>query len=72
MNVNFKVENSIENFSINEKKDIVNIRDVEDNHRINFMFFKKNEINKTFNEFRYNNIDKHNKNCMHVFVIVVF
>ena len=71
VNVNSEIENSAENFSINERKDIINIRSVEDNYRINFMFFKKNEINKTFNEFYYDDIDKHSKNYIHVFVIVI-
>ena len=72
MNVIFEVENLTESFSINERKNIVNIKCVEDNHRINFMFIKENEINKTFDEFHYNDIYKHSKDCIHVFIIVVF
>ena len=71
VNVSFEIKNSAEDFLINERKNIVNIRNVEDNYCINFVFFKKNEINKTFDEFYYNDIDKHNKDCIHVFVIVV-
>ena len=71
VNVNLEIENSAENFSINKRKGTVNIRSVENNHRISFVFFKKNEINRTFDEFRYDDIDKHNKNCIHVFVIAV-
>ena len=71
VNVNFEVENSTEDFPVNKRKSIINIRSVEDSHRINFVFFRKNKINKTFDEFRYDDIDKHNKNCIHVFVIAV-
>ena len=41
INVNFEVENLTECFSIVKKKNIINIEDVEDNHRINFTFFEK-------------------------------
>ena len=71
VNVSFEIENSIKNFLVNERKNIINIRNVENNYRINFMSFKKNEIYKTFNGFCYNNINKHNKYCIHIFVIVV-
>ena len=71
VNINLEVENSVENFSINERKNIVNIRNVEGSHRINFMFFKENKIIKTFDKFCYNDINKHSKDCIYVFVIVV-
>ena len=71
MNVNSEIENSIKDFSVNKIKDIINIKNVKNNYRINFVFFKENEINKTFDEFHYDNINKHSKDCIHVFVIVV-
>ena len=71
VNVNFEIENSIINFLINKRENIINIQSVEDNHRINFVFTEKNEINKIFNEFYYNNINRYNKDCIYVFVIAV-
>ena len=41
VNVNFEVENSIKRFSINEKKSIINIKNVKNNYCINFAIFKK-------------------------------
>ena len=41
VNVNFKVEDSTECFSISERRSIINIKNVESNHCINFAVFKK-------------------------------
>ena len=71
VNVNFEVKNSAECSLISERKNIINIKSVESNHRINFAIFKKNEINETFNEFCYDNVNKHIENRVYVFAIVI-
>ena len=71
VNVDLEVEDSTECFSINEKRNIINIKSVESNHRINFAIFKKNKINETFSEFCYDNLNKHDENRVHVFAIVI-
>ena len=71
INVDFEVEDSTERFSISERKNITNIKSVESSHCINFAIFKENEINETFNKFRYDNVNKHNENCVYIFAIVV-
>ena len=71
VNVDLKVENSTECFSINERKSIINIKSVESNYRINFATLKKNEINEIFSEFYYDNVNKHDENRVYVFAIVI-
>ena len=71
MNVDLEVEDSTECFLISERKSIINIKSVESNHCINFAIFKKNEINEAFNEFCYNNVDKHDESRVYVFAIVI-
>ena len=41
VNVNFEVEDSIKYFSINKRKDIINVKSVKSNYCINFAIFKK-------------------------------
>ena len=72
INVSFEVENSTECFSISKRKNIINIKSVESNYRINFAIFKKNEINETFNEFYYDNVNKHDESRVYVFAIIIF
>ena len=67
-----EVENSIKRFSISEKKSIINIKNVESNHRINFAILKKNKIHKIFSELRYDNVNKHDEDYVYIFAIVIF
>ena len=71
VNVDLEVEDSIKCFSVNERKSIINIKNVKSSHCINFAIFKKNEIDETFSEFRYNNVNKYNKSRVYVFAIVI-
>ena len=68
VNVDFEIEDSTKRFLISERKSIINIESVENSYRINF---EKNDINETFNKFRYDNVDKHDKNCVYVLAIVI-
>ena len=72
VNVDFKVEDSIKRFLINKRRNIINIKNVENNHRIDFAIFKKIKINEIFNKFYYDNVNKHDESCVYVFVIDVF
>ena len=58
INVNFEVKDLIKRFLVNERKCIINIKNVESSYCINFTT-SKNEINKTFNKFHYNNVNKY-------------
>ena len=73
VNVNFEIEiSSTERFSVSEKKSIINIKNIKSNYCINFAILKRNEIIKTFSEFRYNNVNKHDESCVYIFAIVIF
>ena len=70
MNVDFEVEDSTEFFSVSKRKSNINIKSVESNHCINFTIFK-NKTDEIFNEFCYNNVDKHDESYVYVFVILI-
>ena len=71
VNVDLEVENLIECFSVSERRSIINVKNIESNYRINFAIFKRNEINKVFSEFRYDNVNKHDESRVYVFAIVI-